>query len=595
MSLPCANIVNGRYRYTDDLLTLSTAAAHPVTRWPRYQSPVRAELLRPYLEAHPDQAFAMYIANGLVNGFHIGFAHRSAQLRSRNRNHPSCQANLGAVRERLSAELTAGRLLGPIDTSLLPSVHVSPMGLVPKPHQPNKFRLIVDLSSPSHNSVNDGIPSELCSLKYVSIDDAVARAQALGRGTLLVKIDLKDAYRIVPVHPDDYHLLGVSWEGHTYVDRALPFGLCSAPKIFNAVADFISWVLYQNGIAHQLHYLDDFLFFGAPQSDEAAKALDIVTRVLRMLRIPIAVHITEGPATSLVFLGIVIDTATFELRLPAEKLSRMQGLLHAWSNRTHCRKHELESLLGHLSHAASVVRHGRTFLRQLFALFRRAREDHHFIHFTAGARADLQWWCIFLQDWNGKSFFPQASPSLEVTSDASGSFGCGAFSLNHGWFQLEWPDSWSSANIAAKELVPIVVAAAMWGPCWNHKCVCFRTDNMAVVEVLRTCTARDPLLMHLTRCLVFYAELYHFDFISEHLPGTHNTAADALSRNNLTLFHSLTPQIPLFTIPQPVRELLVEATPNWGSQTWTTLFRSSLIREFPSQPTQSTPPAGVAT
>jgi len=134
---------------------------------------------------------------------------------------------------------------------------------------------------------------------------------------------------MVPVHPDDHHLLGVSWKGHTFVDRALPFGLCSAPKTFNAVADFIAWVLHQHGIAHQLHYLDDFLFLGAPYSNEAATALETVLRVLRMLGIPVAVHKTEGPATSLIFLGIMIDTHTFELRLPEEKLARLQGQLHA--------------------------------------------------------------------------------------------------------------------------------------------------------------------------------------------------------------------------------------------------------------------------
>ena len=43
---------------------------------------------------------------------------------------------------------------------------------------------------------------------------------------------------IVPVHPAEYHLLGITWSGNAYVDQALPFGLCSAPKIFNALADF---------------------------------------------------------------------------------------------------------------------------------------------------------------------------------------------------------------------------------------------------------------------------------------------------------------------------------------------------------------------
>lgn len=97
------------------------------------------------------------------------------------------------------------------------------MGLIPKPHQPGKFRLIADLSTPVGKSVNDGISRDYCSLKYASVDDAVFMARALGRGAKLVKIDLKDAYRLIQVHPDDYHLLGVVWDGHTFIDRALPW------------------------------------------------------------------------------------------------------------------------------------------------------------------------------------------------------------------------------------------------------------------------------------------------------------------------------------------------------------------------------------
>ena len=251
-----------------------------------------------------------------------------------------------------------------------------------------------------------------------------------------------------------------------------------------------------------------------------------------------------------------------ELRLPDEKLTRLRDLLQTWSTWTFCTRRDLESLLGHLSHAATVVRHGRTFLRELFPLLRRTRKDHHFIHLTAKARADLTWWRLFVHDWNGTSFFPQATPSVEVTSDASGSFGCGAVSLSHGWFQLQWPETWSSANIAIKELVPIVIAAAIWGPCWQQKCVCFRTDNMAVVDVVTSRTAKDPLLVHLIRCLVFYAAFYQFDFMAKHIPGIHNIAADALSRDNLALFLSLTPQIPQFTVP---------------NQFWTCWWRSGPI------------------
>ena len=70
--------------------------------------------------------------------------------------------------------------------------------------------MIVDLSYPSDHSVNDGISRELSTLSYASVDDAIMQILALGQGTKVIKIDLKDAYRIIPVHPTDVHLLGIS-------------------------------------------------------------------------------------------------------------------------------------------------------------------------------------------------------------------------------------------------------------------------------------------------------------------------------------------------------------------------------------------------
>ena len=88
-------------------------------------------------------------------------------------------------------------------------VHVSPIGLLPKSNQPGSWRMIVDLSHLRRSSVNDAIPPSLCSPQYPSIDDAVAVILALDCHTQLVKIDLRKAYRVLPIHPWDF--LGVSW------------------------------------------------------------------------------------------------------------------------------------------------------------------------------------------------------------------------------------------------------------------------------------------------------------------------------------------------------------------------------------------------
>ena len=135
--------------------------------------------------------------------------------------------------------------------------------MIPKKNKPGKWPLIVDLSSPNGFSVNDGISQELSSIKYTSLDHLACLVNSVGRGALLVKADIKEAYRMIPIHPQDQHLLEVRWNDLYYVDRMLPFGLCSAPKIFSAVADGLQWILTQRGITNLLHYLDDFIFMAA--------------------------------------------------------------------------------------------------------------------------------------------------------------------------------------------------------------------------------------------------------------------------------------------------------------------------------------------
>ena len=97
--------------------------------------------------------------------------------------------------------------------------------------------------------MNDGINSNLCSLKYTLVDEvADIVARLMGRGTLLAKIDIEAAYRIIPVQPQDIILQAVEWNNRIYMDLMLPFGLQSAPKIFNAIADALEWILHQQGI-----------------------------------------------------------------------------------------------------------------------------------------------------------------------------------------------------------------------------------------------------------------------------------------------------------------------------------------------------------
>lgn len=484
----------------------------------------------------------------------------------------------------------------------LSNLQISPFGVIPKRNRPNKWRLIVDLSSPEGFSVNDELDRAMCSIKYSSIDDAVNIIRRLGRGALLAKLDLREAYRIIPVHPEDRPRLGMQWKGATYLDAALPFGLRSAPKIFSAVADGLLWILHSKGAKLSLHYLDDFLLLGPPDSPVCAEALHIFQALCEELGVPIAEEKTEGPSTTLTFLGIEIDTASLQLRLPQDKLHKLMVLLGQWmqgspnlSPRRSGTKRDLLSLIGLLNHAASVVQPGRTFLRSLIDASTSVRALDHHVHLSARARADVTWWHSFLQSWNGVSLLPPAEPSQSILSDASGSWGCGAYWEGR-WFQIPWPQSWESTNIAPKELIPIVMAVAVWGPYWTGQRIRCQCDNMAVVFSVNRGTARDPQLMRLLRTLFFFCALHRITVSACHIAGVLNASADALSRNNLPLFLSLNPQASSqpSVIPADLQELLFNQALRWTSPSWTRRFNSFLGSVSHPPPVPATPQPSAA-
>ena len=168
------------------------------------------------------------------------------------------------IEEYLHSEVAKGNILGPFPPDTAPKVHINRFGAIPKRHQPGKWRMITDLSYPEGNSVNDAIDPALCSLSYITVDQVAQKALSLGKGALIAKIDIKSAYRLVPVHPNDRRWLGMKWKGEVYIDGMLPFGLRSAPKIFNALADAVEWCILQEGVPHVYHYLDDFAVVAPP-------------------------------------------------------------------------------------------------------------------------------------------------------------------------------------------------------------------------------------------------------------------------------------------------------------------------------------------
>ena len=154
-----------------------------------------------------------------------------------------------------------------------------------------------------------------------------------------------------------------------------------------------------------------------------------------------------------------------------------------------------------------------------------------------------------MEEWNGVSLLWDLGlqkPNLEVYTDVSGMWECGAL-LVPMWFHLEWSDRLCPLSIAMKEMFPVVMAAATFGDQWAGKVVQFVVNNIATVEVIKATYSKDLHVMHLIRLLVFFASKYNFWFTATYIPGKLNVAADALSRNNMSVFFMQAPQAD----PQP--------------------------------------------
>ena len=183
--------------------------------------------------------------------------HASCNLKSAG-DHPEVVATY------LAKECQLGRVGGPFASPPFPNMQCHPIGVVPKKEQ-KKIRINLHLSHPPGESINDFISKKDYSLQYITIDKAIAAIKRVGRGPWLSKLYMEAAFRIIPVHPSQWHLLGMKWEGKYYFDKVSFMGRWSSPCIFDSLSEAIEWICITNYLIEILmHLLDDFLSVQSP-------------------------------------------------------------------------------------------------------------------------------------------------------------------------------------------------------------------------------------------------------------------------------------------------------------------------------------------
>lgn len=408
------------------------------------------------------------------------------------------------------------------------------------------------MSHPPGLSVNEHIDDSVASVRYSDFDNAVSMIKTLGTGALIGKMDIKSAFRLLPCYPGDFDLLGFKFDNFYFIDKMAPMGLKLSCRCWESLASFLNWLTKKRAGSENIdHYLDDFFFAGPPHSSHCSELMLEFSKLCQELMIPIAQEKTEGPTTCMTYLGYQLDTIRLQISIPKVKVENLLSLIDAALPLKKITLKNLQSLTGSLQFCAKAMPSARAFIRRMYAAMSQASQPFHRVRLSKGIKSDLMMWKEFLTNFNGTTYMLEVdgvtSADLQLQTDSAGgvALGCGIY-FRGAWCYLKWPESWQESDILRDitflELVPIALAVCLW----KHKFVGMRIqfccDNMAVVHILNSKSAKSDRVMSLVRQIVLWSLTFDFHITGLFVPGSQNTLCDLISRMQFNKFKSLAPE-----------------------------------------------------
>jgi hypothetical protein len=488
---------------------------------------------------------AEILVAGMKHGSYVRYEGDRTESVSKQ-NHPDARSHPHELLQLVLQELALGRVIGPFSVQDPPfsCVKVCPLNIVPKGDK--KWRLIQDLSSPQGHSVNDGIlhmPTE-----WQLIDDALQLVYDAGKGCHLVKMDVKSAYRQLPIHPDDWSLFGFVCEDLLFIDTYLPFGCRSSGCIWERYAQAAQWILSRHYDIHRTaRWVDDFLFvFDAHTS---TTKVTVARKAFEDIGMPMDRSKEVGPSTELTYIGYLINTDDLTIGVPTEKRQTTLQLLECSLHGRKIAVDELESLIGKLQFNEKAVREGRSYLyalrRQLVRAQKAKALPWHRLKFSSDAKHELKWWRHALRHDSKVSllhYVKWRDPRgvLEPSSDAS-EWGCGAY-FDGEYISLPWTDEVKSItrlgtrnrSMPLCEAIGVAVAVSTWRHRFEGRQVVFRTDCLPVVHGInkgRSSSSASEWQNSVYRFINHVCQQHIVFLRAEHIRGTDNALSDLVSRN----------------------------------------------------------------
>jgi len=480
----------------------------------------KLECWREELKCDSDRDFLL---SGIAHGFRIA-DQNSDILAAEAGNHFSAFQHRDLVEKELRKQIVEGNYILSSQKPLI----VSPLAAIPK--DDGNIRLIHDGSRPFGAAMNDY--ATLHPERFQTIDDACKMAKP---GYWCAKLDLKSAYRSVPIHRDDYKITGLKWqfEGDseaTYLfDSRLPFGATLAPSHFHRLSQAIRRCLRRRGWHDVVVYIDDFLVV-APSFDKCNEVLHVLIDLVRKLGFYISWEKVVGPTQKITFLGIDIDTRACTLSLCQAKLQKINEELVDFATRKRASKRQLQRLAGLLNWACQAIRGGKFFLRRILDAIRPLQRQHHKVKLTLEFKRDIDWWLTFLVSFNGVVYYNSGQTHhvhVDACQKAGGGFWRGDW--YYSVFHTDLPAA-NNLHINYKEVCAVVQSVDRWAPQWCNSDVVVHTDSSVTKAIVNRGRSKSPLINCMLRRLFWLSVKYNFSIRAIHIPGTVNVIPDTISR-----------------------------------------------------------------
>lgn len=362
----------------------------------------------------------------------------------------------------------------------------------------------------------------------------------LAPGDYMMKLDLQDAYFMIPIHEEHKKYLRLEFQDKIYEFQCLPFGLSSAPRAFTRLLKPVIAVLRSSGIKIVI-YLDDILIMHQRQQ-EIVNIFNMVLTLLKNLGFLIKREkCSPFPSQELVFLGALINSHQMSLAVPREKLQDLQHECARARTKKCCSMQELSAMIGRMNHMARIGIHSaplhyralqRAYINCLHRRGRHTRSSQVQIVLNSLALAELQWWTSpMIIQHNGTALHPPPV-DLTITTDAS----------TKGWGAVcrgtktggRWDISEAKNHINYLELKAVLLAIQAFVKEENQtpRHLKLLMDNTtAVAYINKKGGTRSALLAQLAMEVWIYCLSRNIWITAKHLPGLMNSEADYASRN----------------------------------------------------------------